>query len=106
MTTKELAELVSRTVSSSLSKENTLKSIYAALLEGVPEGRSEEFRREKMLFNAIEISVSLSTQMVIQMVIQALSDWHLLDLDSIEYRPESGEKSPHIVILDSHRQDE
>ena len=81
MTTKELAELVSRTVSSSLSKENTLKSIYAALLEGVPEGRSEEFRREKMLFNAIEISVSLSTQMVIQ----ALSDWHLLDLDSIEY---------------------
>ena len=102
MTTKELAELVSQTVSSSLSKENTLKSIYAALLKGIPEDSSEEFCREKMLFNAIEISVSLSTQMVIQ----ALSDWHLFDLDSIEYHPESGEKPPHIVILNPHRQDE
>lgn len=102
MTTKELAELVSQTVSSSLSKENTLKSIYAALLKGIPEDSSEEFCREKMLFNAIEISVSLSTQMIIQ----ALSDWHLFDLDSIEYRPESGEKPPHIVILNPHRQDE
>lgn len=102
MTTKELAELVSRTVSSSLSKENTLKSIYAALFEGIPEDSSEEFRRAKMLFNAIKISVSLSTQTVIQ----ALSDWHLFDLDSIEYRPGSGEEPPHIVILDSHRHDE
>ena len=55
-----------------------------------------------MLFNAIKISVSLSTQTVIQ----ALSDWHLFDLDSIEYRPGSGEEPPHIVILDSHRHDE
>lgn len=99
MTNKELGEFVSQLVRSSLTTESACQMLSAALVRDIPKDSTREKAYVQMLVNAVETSVSLSTQMVLQ----ALSKWHYLDLDSIAYSPEPGPEQPYIVILDSRR---